>query len=100
MTTEDYKYITWTLIMSLWIFGRFKSDKISRKRIWMICEDEERGGERDVESGLRSDRVELSRKMKLSKSDEESWLSSYWFASKSYSSTEEIDVSLVWYLLR
>ena len=62
-----------------------------------MYEDEESWWERDVDSIMRTDRVELSRKMKLSKSDEESWLKSCWFASKWYSSTEEIDVSLVWY---
>ena len=41
MTTEDYKSIIWTLVMSLWIFWTFQSDKISRKRIWMMYEDEE-----------------------------------------------------------
>ena len=41
-------------------FWTFQSDKISRKRTWMMYEDEERG-ERDVHSGLRSDRVELWR---------------------------------------
>ena len=39
-------------------FWTFQSDKISRKRIWMMYEDEERV-ERDVDSGLRTIRFKI-----------------------------------------
>ena len=61
MTTEDYKSITWTLVMSLWIFGRFSRTRFRERESGWCVRMKRGGGERDVDSGLRSDRVECCR---------------------------------------